>query len=53
MSLIAIGLLIVSAAIHASWNLVCKRQHPSQGFLLLAGLAGVILLMPVAITYHT
>ncbi|MBU6230754.1 MAG: hypothetical protein KGQ93_13860, partial [Cyanobacteria bacterium REEB459] len=52
MSGIAIGLLVISASIHAGWNLVCKRQHPSQGFFLLAGLAGVILLMPVAIIYH-
>ena len=52
MSPIAIGLLIIAAAIHAGWNLVCKRQHPSQAFFLLADLAGVILLMPVAIIYH-
>lgn len=51
MSGIAIGLLVISASIHAGWNLVCKYQIPSQSFFLLASLAGVLLLLPGAIVY--
>lgn len=52
MTLTAILLLVVSACIHAGWNLVCKRQHPSQTFFFLTGLFGTFLLLPVGIRYR-
>ncbi len=51
MSAIATALLVISASIHAGWNLVCKHQSPSQSFFFLASLAGVLLLLPVAVMY--
>lgn len=48
MSLTAIFLLIASACVHAGWNLVCKRQHPTQTFFFLTGTVGVLLLLPIA-----
>jgi drug/metabolite transporter (DMT)-like permease len=52
MSLIAISLIILSAFMHAGWNLFSKRQHPSAAFFLVASLAGAVLLAPVLILYH-
>lgn len=51
MSFTAIILLVVSACVHAGWNLVCKRQHPTQTFFFLAGAVGVLLFIPVALCY--
>ena len=48
MSLTAVFLLIASACVHAGWNLVCKRQHPTQTFFFLTSTVGVLLLLPVA-----
>ena len=47
MSIIAILLLSVSAALHASWNLISKRQNPSSSFFLLANSVGYVWLIPV------
>jgi drug/metabolite transporter (DMT)-like permease len=52
MSPIAISLIILSAFMHAGWNLFSKRQQPSAAFFLIASLAGGVLLAPVMILYH-
>ncbi len=51
MSSLAIMLVILSAFIHAGWNLLSKRQHPSASFFLIASLAGALMLSPVLIVY--
>lgn len=51
MSLIAIFLIILSALIHAAWNLLSKSQTPSASFFLIASLSGVLLLSPALIMY--
>ena len=45
----AIILLLVSAATHAAWNLLSKREHPSAAFFLVANTAGCLLLAPIAL----
>ena len=51
MSLIAIVLVVVSAFIHAGWNLLSKSRQPSAAFFLVAGVAGALLLLPVLVAY--
>ncbi len=46
MTLTAVCLIIVSAFIHASWNLLCKKTNPSASFFLLATFASCIILTP-------
>lgn len=47
----AISLLIVSAIVHATWNLIGKRENPSPLFFLQAGICGGLCLLPVALTH--
>lgn len=42
----AIVLVVISACMHAGWNLAGKKHSPSQAFFMLCMLAGVILLLP-------
>ena len=49
MTLVAISLLILSASIHALWNLFTKKRHPTTSFFLVASLTGALLLSPVLI----
>jgi uncharacterized membrane protein len=49
MSSIAIFLVLLSAFMHAGWNLLSKRVSPSAGFFLLTTLPGLLVLVPVAI----
>jgi drug/metabolite transporter (DMT)-like permease len=51
MSILAIVLVILSAFMHAGWNLLSKRQHPSPAFFLIASAAGALLLSPVLVVY--
>jgi len=46
-TLTAVLLVLVSAAMHAGWNLLGKRQNPSLAFFLLAMSAGGLLWLPV------
>jgi drug/metabolite transporter (DMT)-like permease len=51
MTLIAAVLIIISAGIHAAWNLIGKRENPSPSFFLVANLIGCLCLAPVALTH--
>ena len=44
---LAIVLLVASAVLHASWNLISKRNSPTASFFLIANTAGGLLLLPV------
>lgn len=46
MSVTAIVLLTFSAAIHAGWNLLSKRQRPSAAFFLVTSAVGALLFLP-------
>jgi drug/metabolite transporter (DMT)-like permease len=47
MPLLAILLLLVSALLHAAWNFLGKRQHPSAAFMLAANTFGTLALVPL------
>jgi drug/metabolite transporter (DMT)-like permease len=49
MSILAIILVVMSAFMHAGWNLLSKSQHPSSSFFLVASAAGALLLSPVLV----
>jgi len=49
MSILAIILVLISAFMHAGWNLLSKSQHPSSAFFLVASVAGALLLSPVLV----
>lgn len=46
MSFIAVALLILSALIHAWWNLISKRSLPTSGFFLIANTIGAAVCLP-------
>lgn len=48
----AILLILLSAGIHVSWNLVGKRSASSIGFFWLANAFGVLLLLPVLLIFR-
>jgi len=50
-TLAAVILLLISAATHAGWNLLGKRQHPTTAFFLLANTLGCLYVAPVLIPY--
>ncbi|MAG37373.1 MAG: hypothetical protein CL878_14155 [Dehalococcoidia bacterium] len=47
MSLSATVLVLLSAVLHATWNLVSKRQQPSAAFYLVASAAAGLLCLPL------
>jgi drug/metabolite transporter (DMT)-like permease len=51
MSIIAAILLIISAATHAGWNFISKKEHPTQAFYLAANTIGVVCVLPI-LFYH-
>ena len=51
MTAVAIALLIVSAIIHATWNLIGKRENPSPLFFLYASAFGCLCLLPVLLAH--
>jgi drug/metabolite transporter (DMT)-like permease len=53
MTIIAIILLIVSAFTHAGWNLISKKEYPTQAFYLLANTIGVICILPLLFFYRS
>ena len=52
MSITAAIFLIISAATHAGWNFISKKEHPSQAFYLIANTMGVICVLPLLLYYH-
>jgi uncharacterized membrane protein len=52
MSTLAIILIVISAFMHAGWNLLSKSQRPTAAFFLIASLAGALLLSPTLILYR-
>ncbi len=52
MTLIAILLIVLSAFLHAGWNLLSKKQHPSPAFFLIASMTGALLLSPTLIIFR-
>lgn len=51
MTLAAVALLLLSALLHATWNLLGKRRNPSTAFMLLANTLGTLALAPVLLIY--
>lgn len=51
MSSTAVVLLVISAFIHAGWNLLGKRQHPTAALFLIANAIGTACILPVLL--HT
>lgn len=51
MSTFAIILIIISACMHASWNFLSKKQHPTTGFFVVSQWVSVLLALPVLIYY--
>ena len=49
MSLFALGLVLISAVFHATWNLLAKRAGADTAFLFLAYVVGAIVFAPFAI----
>lgn len=49
MPLLAIGLLLIAAALHATWNLFVKRAKEKQVMIWLALLAGVLIYLPLVL----
>ena len=49
----ATALVIISALIHALWNLMGKRQNPSAGFFLIASFFAALMMLPLPIFYRT
>ena len=51
MTITAIIILLISAFLHAGWNLLGKRNNPTPAAFLVAGIVGVICLAPLVIMY--
>lgn len=51
MSAFNIGLILVSAVFHASWNILAKRSTDKPSFFWLAGLAASVCVLPVLWLY--
>jgi len=43
----AVVLILISAGLHAGWNLLGKKEYPSTAFFLLANVFGTTLFLPV------
>jgi drug/metabolite transporter (DMT)-like permease len=48
----AILLILVSACLHAFWNLIGKRSRPSSAYFLTASLASAVAFSPVLVIFH-
>jgi hypothetical protein len=51
MTLTALILLSISAALRAAWNLLSKREHPTAAFKLAANTLGCLGLLPALLLY--
>ncbi len=52
MTITATILLVLSAFTHAGWNLVSKKEYPTQAFYLLANTIGVFCILPLLFIYR-
>lgn len=52
MTVTAAVILIVSAFVHAGWNLIGKKASPVIGFFLSANFLGTLCLLPFVVAYH-
>ena len=52
MSPIAIILIVISAFMHAGWNVLSKSRHPSTAFFFITTIAGMALLSPFLAWHH-
>lgn len=48
MTTIAIVLILISALLHVTWNMMGKGSVPSPSFFLVANLSSVIIMLPIA-----
>ena len=51
MTFAAISLIVISAVVHAVWNLIGKRECPTPYFFLIASITGCVCLSPVLLTH--
>lgn len=51
MSTTAVVLILLSAVLHAGWNLLSKSERPTAGFFFFANLCGCLALTPVLLLY--
>lgn len=51
MSSVAVVLIFISAVLHAIWNLLGKREHPTSAFFLATNTFGGLCLLPALILY--
>jgi drug/metabolite transporter (DMT)-like permease len=51
MSTVALLLVSISAAVHALWNLLGKRQNPSAAFFLVAAGCAALITLPLIVVY--
>jgi drug/metabolite transporter (DMT)-like permease len=51
MPLSAILLILVSACLHATWNLIGKRSRPTSAFFLAASLTSALVFAPVLVVF--
>ena len=51
LSTLALSLVLISAFLHASWNLLGKKQAPTMAFFALAMAAGAVFFSPVLFLY--
>ena len=49
MTTFALGLVVIAAALHAAWNFLAKRGEDHLAFIWWTGVAGTIVLAPIAI----
>lgn len=52
MTATAVILLVISAVIHAGWNLIGKRLHSSAASFMAASAIGVLVLLPFPIAFY-
>ena len=52
MSLIAVILIVISAVMHAGWNLISKRRSPSLSFFFITTVAAVLVVLPVLVHFR-
>jgi drug/metabolite transporter (DMT)-like permease len=52
MSVTAATLLLISAFMHAGWNFISKKEHPTLAFYFVAGVFGALFVLPITVFYY-